>query len=141
MQSYSRTLLLQLVILIFAPLAAAQETADWKYREGEHFERLVPAQGTSSAPDKIEVAEFFTYGCNFCYRMDTYIEEWRKTKPEEVNFIHIPSVGDPAWDAHARHSRHQHAGPAGDCGRIGSARTVATLTAVGSYRSANARES
>ena len=102
MQSYSRTLLLRLLILVFAPLAAAQGTADWKYREGEHFERLVPAQGTSSAPDRIEVAEFFTYGCTFCFRMDMYIQEWRKTKPEEVNFIHIPSVGDPAWDAHAR---------------------------------------
>ena len=36
---------------------------------------LVPAQGTSSPPDKIEVTEFFTYGCPFCYRMDPYIED------------------------------------------------------------------
>ena len=101
MQPKSPIPLVPLLILLAAPLADAQETADWKYREGEHYERLVPAQGTSGPPDKIEVAEFFTYGCNFCYRMDTYIEEWRKTKPEEVNFIHVPLVGDPPSDAHA----------------------------------------
>ena len=97
-----RNLLLPALILVAAPLAHAQDMPDWKFREGVHYDRLVPAQGTSSPPDKIEVAEFFTYGCTYCYRMDTYIEEWRKKQPGEVNFIHIPAAGDPAWDAHAR---------------------------------------
>ena len=102
MKSKCRILLLPALILSAAPLAHAQDTPDWKFQESVHYERLVPAQGTSSPPDKIEVAEFFTYGCTYCYRMDTYIEEWKKKQPGEVNFIHIPAVGNPAFESHAR---------------------------------------
>ena len=102
MKSKYRNLLLSALVLAAAPLAHVQDATDWKFEEGVHYDRLVPAQGTSSPKDKIEVAEFFTYGCTFCYQMDTYIEGWRKRQPDEVNFIHIPAVGDPPWDAHAR---------------------------------------
>ena len=98
-----RNLLLSALVLLAAPLAHAQDTPDWKFREGVHYDRLVPAQGTSSPKDKIEVAEFFTYGCTFCYQMDAYVEEWRKKQPGEVNFMHIPGVWDaPVMEAHAR---------------------------------------
>ena len=102
MKTKYRNLLLPALVLSAAPLAHAQDTPDWKFEEGVHYERLVPAQGTSSPPDKIEVAEFFTYGCTYCYRMDTYIEEWRKKQTADMNFIHIPEAGDPPWDEHAR---------------------------------------
>lgn len=82
--------------------AQAQETPEWKFQEGVHFQRLIPVQGTSSPPDKIEVAEFFWYGCNFCYRMDTYIADWDKRKPDEVNLVHIPAIWDPVMEMHAR---------------------------------------
>ena len=95
-------LLLSALILAAAPLAHAEESANWKFREGVHYQRLVPAQGTSSPPDKIEVAEFFSYSCPFCYRMDPYIEDWRKKQAEDVNFVPIPSVGDPVQEVHAR---------------------------------------
>ena len=102
MKSSSINLLLSAALLASAPLAQAQETPEWKFEEGVHYQRLVPAQGTSSPPDKIEVAEFFWYGCTFCYRMDTYIEDWEETKPDEVNLVHIPAVWDPRMEAHAR---------------------------------------
>ncbi len=90
------------LLLLAAPLVHAQESPDWKFQEGVHYDRLVPAQGTSSPPDKIEVAEFFWYGCLFCYRMDAYIEDWQKRQPQEVNFVHIPAVWDATTETHAR---------------------------------------
>ena len=103
MKSKYRNVLLPALVLLAAPLAHAQDTPDWKFEEGVHYDHLVPAQGTSSPPDKVEVAEFFTYGCTFCYRMDAYVEEWRKKQPAEVNFIHIPAVwDDPVMETHAR---------------------------------------
>ena len=82
--------------------AQAQETPDWKFQEGVHYQRLVPVQGTSSPPDKIEVADFFWYGCNSCYRMDTYIADWDKRKPDEVSLVHIPAVWNSVMEMHAR---------------------------------------
>ena len=90
-----RNLLLAALLVAAAPISQAQDTSDWKYREGVHYDRLVPVQGTSSPPDKIEVAEFFWYGCVYCYRMDAYVEEWKKEQPQEVNFINIPALWDP----------------------------------------------
>lgn len=95
-------LLFAAVLLAAAPMSRAQEAPDWKYQAGVHYDRLVPVQGTSSAPDKIEVAEFFWYGCVYCYRMDAYIEEWKKDQPQEVNFINIPALWDATMETHAR---------------------------------------
>ncbi len=97
-----RNLLLAALLAAAAPISQAQDTTDWKYREGVHYDRLVPVQGTSSPPDKIEVAEFFWYGCVYCYRMDAYVEEWKKEQPQEVNFINIPALWDPTMETHAR---------------------------------------
>ena len=97
-----RNLLLAALLVAAAPISQAQDTSDWKYREGVHYDRLVPVQGTSSPPDKIEVAEFFWYGCVYCYRMDAYVEEWKKEQPQEVNFINIPALWDPTMETHAR---------------------------------------
>ena len=97
-----RNLLLATLVLTAAPLSLAQDASNWKFQEGVHYDRLVPVQGTSSPPDKIEVAEFFWYGCVFCYRMDAYIEEWKKDQPEEVNFINIPALWNTTMEMHAR---------------------------------------
>ena len=102
MKFRNRNLLLAALFLAAAPIAQAQDTPNWQYQEGVHYDRLVPVQGTSSPPDKIEVAEFFWYGCVYCYRMDAYVEEWKKEQPQEVNFINIPALWDPTMETHAR---------------------------------------
>ena len=48
------------------------------------------------------MAEFLWYGCLYCYRMDAYIDEWRKRLPDEVNFVHMPAVWDATMETHAR---------------------------------------
>jgi len=97
-----RNLLLATLVLAAAPVLQAQEAPNWKFQEGVHYDRLVPVQGTSSPPDKIEVAEFFWYGCPFCYRLDAYIEDWEERKPDDVNLIHIPALWDATMETHAR---------------------------------------
>ena len=41
---------------------------------------------------KIEVAEFFWYGCIHCYNLETSIEAWLKRIPPDVYFRRIPAV-------------------------------------------------
>lgn len=50
--------------------------AAWKYEEGKHYRALPSAQGTSSSPDKIEVAEVFWYGCPHCYNLEPQMKDW-----------------------------------------------------------------
>jgi len=79
-----------------------EQAADWKYGEGSHFRRLTTSQGTSSAPDKIEVAEIFWYGCNHCYNFDPILDEWKAKNPADVSFVRVPVVWNPNNQIHAR---------------------------------------
>jgi thiol:disulfide interchange protein DsbA len=78
------------------------DKGDWKYTEGADFRRMATAQGTSSPPDKIEVAEVFWYGCGHCYDFDPIITEWKASKPDNVAFVRIPVIWNPTNQAHAR---------------------------------------
>jgi len=41
------------------------------------YETLSPAQPTQSA-DKIEIIEFFWYGCPHCYAFEPLVDKWSK---------------------------------------------------------------
>jgi thiol:disulfide interchange protein DsbA len=53
----------------------------------------VPVEGTS----KIEVVEFFWYGCIHCYNLEPQIETWVKTLPKDVEFRRVPAVFNERW--------------------------------------------
>jgi len=85
-----------------AAAAAAPAPVDWQFSEGTHFRRMTASQGTSSNPDKIEVAEVFWYGCNHCYNFDPMIEDWKSSLPGDVAFVRIPVIWSPTHQEHAR---------------------------------------
>jgi thiol:disulfide interchange protein DsbA len=88
--------------IVLTEEAAPSEQADWKYQEGKHFRRMTTSQGTSSAPDKIEVAEVFWYGCPHCYDFEPVIDKWTSGLPGDVAFVRIPVVWSPTHQIHAR---------------------------------------
>lgn len=71
------------------------------YEEGVHYERIVPAQPTSTV-DKVEVLEIFWYGCPHCFRFEPYVERWLRKKPENAQFVRLPGVFRPSWEVGAR---------------------------------------
>jgi protein dithiol oxidoreductase (disulfide-forming) len=73
------------------------------FKEGTNYQRLVPAQPTTVAPDKVEVVEVFWYGCGHCFRLDPAIESWRaKSKPGYVEFVRVPAMWNDTTRMHAR---------------------------------------
>jgi len=46
---------------------------------------------------KIEVIEFFSYGCPHCAEFEPYLEDWLKTLPSDVAFRRIPVMFQPQW--------------------------------------------
>ncbi len=48
-------------------------------------------------PAKIEVIEFFWYGCPHCYYAEPAVAEWRKRQPAEVQFVRVPAIFNTNW--------------------------------------------
>ena len=53
-------------------------------------------------PGKIEVREFFWYGCPHCYTLEPHMQEWLKKLPAGVRFVRTPAAMNPLWEQGAR---------------------------------------
>ena len=71
------------------------------YAESTGYETLSSPQPTQHA-DKIEVIEFFWYGCPHCYAFEPELAKWVKKLPKNVEFIRIPAVFSELWGKHAK---------------------------------------
>jgi thiol:disulfide interchange protein DsbA len=83
---------------LFGALLATQA---WAFDEGVEYVALDQPQPTETG-DKIEVVEVFMYSCPHCYHLEPTIESWLKTKPDNVEFRHMPAVFGPRVEPHAR---------------------------------------
>jgi thiol:disulfide interchange protein DsbA len=63
---------------------------------GREFKPISPPLATPK--DKIEVVEFFSYGCNHCSDFHPTISKWAANLPKDVSFRRIPvSFGRAEW--------------------------------------------
>lgn len=71
--------------------ALAQAPADASFVEGQHYVRLPRPVGVSAPAGKIEVIEFFWYGCPHCNAFEPRLEAWVKGLPADVAFrrVHV----------------------------------------------------
>jgi protein dithiol oxidoreductase (disulfide-forming) len=90
-----KQLITGLIVFFAAGLAQAQPTAGVEYRE------LSPAQPTDTV-GKIEVIEFFWYGCPHCYNFEPVLESWVKKLPKDTQFRRIPAIFNDEWEQSAR---------------------------------------
>ena len=61
------------------------------------FSELKPAQPVSVEGNKIEVIEFFWYGCPHCHNLEPVLETWLKKLPPDAQFRRIPAVFNDRW--------------------------------------------
>ena len=83
------------ILFIFTGMVNAEA-----YEEGKHY-KLIDQPRTIDS-DKIEVLEFFWYGCPHCYSFEPYISKWRQSKPDNIEFVRVPATFQPLWTLHAR---------------------------------------
>lgn len=84
------------LLLSFAAAPAGAES----YIAGKDYQEITP-QETSSG-DKIEVLEFFWYGCPHCNTFEPFLQDWKKKLPDNVVFKRVPTVFRPSWKVQAR---------------------------------------
>ena len=68
--------------------------------EGKDYTKLATPQPDGG--DKVEVIEFFWYGCTHCNDFEPYISAWKKKVPENVKVTLVPAVFRPQWKIHAQ---------------------------------------
>ena len=88
-----------LSLLLGGQLAQAQQD---KYQEGVHYFKLDQAESPVKS-DSIEVTEVFSYACSHCNTFEPYMQNWMKSKPENVRVNRLPvTFGRKSWEMMAR---------------------------------------
>jgi protein dithiol oxidoreductase (disulfide-forming) len=65
------------------------------------YSLLQPQQPTDGS-GKIEVIEFFWYGCPHCYSLEPAVNAWLKSAPKDVVFKRIPAYPSEVWGEMAK---------------------------------------
>jgi protein dithiol oxidoreductase (disulfide-forming) len=69
--------------------------------EGKDYSRLKVPHAVDSGK-KIEVIEFFSYGCPHCNDLEPFLQAWVKTLPPDVQFRRVPVMFQDRWKALAK---------------------------------------
>jgi thiol:disulfide interchange protein DsbA len=87
-----RSLSTAIALAALAPSLGAFAQQQPRFNYGE----LKPTQPVEST-GKIEVLEFFWYGCIHCYNLESLLEPWAKKLPSDVQFRRVPAVFNERW--------------------------------------------
>ncbi|HEX5611692.1 MAG TPA: thiol:disulfide interchange protein DsbA/DsbL [Burkholderiales bacterium] len=91
MNATRRRISIALALAGVAPALQAQQL-----RPGVDFVVLKPELPVDTQ-GKIEVIEFFWYGCPHCYTLEPLIEDWLKKLPADAAFRRVPAVFNERW--------------------------------------------
>ena len=68
---------------------------------GKDYKILSNPQPTTGGK-KVEVLEFFFYGCSHCYHLHPFMSEWERKKPKDVELKYVPVVFQESAEPMAR---------------------------------------
>src|SRR6266850_984774 len=88
----------RLLAWAFALLAGA---ASAQIQLGREFQRVEPPHPTA-AGNRVEVIEFFYYGCPICYETEPFLSRWLVSAPEYVELRRVPALSSEAWGPFAK---------------------------------------
>ncbi len=86
---------------LFYPILFAGMAFQSYAASNEGYKSISPAQLTQDV-NKVEVIEFFWYGCPHCFSFEPLLDKWVKELPENVQFIRQPAVFSAIWGKHAK---------------------------------------
>lgn len=70
---------------------------------GKDYEVINGIDVTNSEKNnKISVTEFFSYGCPWCFRIESSLEQWKKQQEKSIVFSRVPVVFNSDWVYYAK---------------------------------------
>lgn len=70
--------------------------------EGTHYVKLGQPAPVAAPAGKVEVVEFFSYGCPHCNALEPALDDWLKTLPPEAAFRRVPVGFNAAFESYQR---------------------------------------
>ena len=86
--------------LLLAPLGAIAQTQRLPV-SGREYQVLDPPRPVATG-ERIEVIEFFYYGCPICYEAQPHISRWLLRTGPAVTLRRVPAVSAEGWEAFAK---------------------------------------
>jgi thiol:disulfide interchange protein DsbA len=86
--------LLAPALALFALSASAQ------IEPGREFQRIEPPHAAASG--RVEVIEFFYYGCPVCYETEPFLSRWLGSAPDYVAIRRVPALSSETWEPFAK---------------------------------------
>jgi protein dithiol oxidoreductase (disulfide-forming) len=87
-----------LLVGLLMGLPASQARA---FDEGIEYAKVSQPQPTETE-GKVEVLEFFWYGCPHCWHLEPLLKKWKETMPANAQFRRFPAILGPTWEPLAR---------------------------------------
>jgi len=84
-----------MVLLLVSNTACSSE-----YSAGFEYKNIKP-QPTAN-PNRVEVIEFFWYGCPHCFHFEPELKRWLADKPANVDFVQVPAPLNKSWELHTK---------------------------------------
>ena len=83
-QVFTKNLLFSTILFIIYSLISDE------YKAGKHYQILTETIATRDAK-KIEIIEFFWFGCGHCYSLENQLKSWEEKLPSDIDLslIHI----------------------------------------------------
>lgn len=79
------------VLLLVGALLVTGAAVAADLKEGQDYVSYNPPRSTETQ-DRIEVTEFFWYGCGHCFHLEPELNAWVKKLPKDVSFRRVPAV-------------------------------------------------
>lgn len=92
----------RLALKQLAALGALSTFGTAAFAQRQAYQTLARKVPTDVA-GKVEVIEFFSYGCPHCHDFEPMLNNWAKGLPGDVNFVKVPiTFNRPEWTTLAR---------------------------------------
>ncbi len=72
------------------------------FAQGRPAYKLLAKPQPVETGQRIEVIEFFWYGCPHCFDLEPFLRKWTASLPKDVEFRRIPAVPTERWMPNAR---------------------------------------
>ena len=96
-----KTLAVITVLVLALASGSLQAQAPSAPQLGKDYTRLDPPRPVTSG-DKIEVIEFFYYGCPVCYELEPVLARWYFNSPGTIDLRRVPALSSDNWDDFAK---------------------------------------